>query len=64
MSSELENKNRQPIMILMSHGYQAHLNIRGHKDPETENRPNNRSTWVTFSVSPAAPDPAATMPIG
>ena len=51
------------FMIPMSDGYQGYLNVRGYKDLETENRPNSWSTWVTFSVSPAAPAPAATKPI-
>lgn len=40
-------------------GYSGYLNIRGYKDLEVENRANTWSTWVTFAVSPAAPEPAS-----
>jgi hypothetical protein len=48
------------FVIPMSDRYQGYLNIRGYKDLETEKRPNSWSTWITFSVSPAAAAPAAT----
>ncbi|MCA1411762.1 transporter [Bradyrhizobium sp. NBAIM20] len=40
-------------------GYSGYLNIRGYKDLEVENRANTWSTWVTFAVSPAPPEPAS-----
>jgi hypothetical protein len=36
---------------------QGYLNLRGYKDLETENRANSLSTWVTFAISPASPEP-------
>ncbi|MCP3397384.1 transporter [Bradyrhizobium sp. CCGB20] len=51
------------FMIPMSDGYQGYLNVRGYKDLEVENRPNSWSTWVTFSVSQAAPATAPSKPI-
>ncbi|MCP3374471.1 hypothetical protein NLM23_36130 [Bradyrhizobium cajani] len=50
-------------MIPMSDGYQGYLNVRGYKDLEVENRPKSWSTWVTFSVSQAAPAAAPSKPI-
>lgn len=47
----------------MSDGYQGYLNVRGYKDLEVENRPKSWSTWVTFSVSQAAPAAAPSKPI-
>ncbi len=38
-------------------GYQGYLNLRGYRDLETENRPSGYSTWATFSIAPAAPEP-------
>jgi hypothetical protein len=38
-------------------GYQGYLNFKGYRDLETENRPSGWSTWATFSISPAAPEP-------
>jgi hypothetical protein len=40
--------------------YQGYLNIKGYKDLEVENRPQGWSTWVTFALSPKAPEPPAT----
>jgi hypothetical protein len=37
--------------------YQGYLNVKGYKDLAVENRPEGWSTWVTFSISPKAPEP-------
>ncbi|MHB0771635.1 SphA family protein [Bradyrhizobium sp. 1.29L] len=47
------------FIIPISKEYQGYLNVKGYKDVEVENRANTWSTWVTFAVSPAAPEPAA-----
>ncbi|MBR0789605.1 transporter [Bradyrhizobium manausense] len=51
------------FIIPMNNGYQGYLNLRGYKDLEVENRPKSWTGWVTFSLSPAAPEPAVTKPI-
>jgi len=40
--------------------YQGYLNLKGYADLETENRPKGWSTWVTFAISPKAPEASAT----
>ena len=45
------------FIIPMSDGYQGYLNIKGYKDVEVENRARTWSTWVTFAVSAAPPQP-------
>jgi hypothetical protein len=47
------------FIIPLSDGYQGYLNLRGYKDLEVENRAKTWSTWVTFAISPAPPEPAA-----
>jgi hypothetical protein len=37
--------------------YQGYLNLKGLADIEVENRPQGWSTWVTFAISPKAPEP-------
>jgi hypothetical protein len=41
---------------------QGYLNVKGYADLETENRPKGWSTWVSFALSPKAPElpPTAT----
>jgi hypothetical protein len=51
------------FIIPLSKDYQGYLNLRGYKDLETENRANTWSTWVTFAISPAPPEPASAKPI-
>lgn len=46
------------FIIPLSEGYQGYLNLRGYKDLEVENRASTWSTWVTFAVSAAPPEPA------
>lgn len=46
------------FIIPMSDGYQGYLNIKGYKDVEVENRASTWSTWVTFAVSAAPPEPS------
>jgi hypothetical protein len=36
---------------------QGYLNFKGYKEFASENRPEGWNTWVTFSISPAAPTP-------
>jgi hypothetical protein len=43
----------------LSDGYQGYLNVRGYKDVEVENRAKTWSTWVTFAISPSAPEPTS-----
>ncbi|MGX9389461.1 SphA family protein [Nitrobacteraceae bacterium UC4446_H13] len=43
----------------LSEGYQGYLNIKGYKDLDVENRANTWSTWVTFAISPSAPEPSS-----
>jgi len=40
--------------------YQGYLNLKGYADLETENRPKGWSTWVTFAISPKAPEASPT----
>jgi hypothetical protein len=37
--------------------YQGYLNLKAYKDLEVENRPQSWSTWLTFAISPKAPEP-------
>lgn len=39
---------------------QGYLNVKGYADLETENRPKGWSTWVSFVLSPKAPEPPPT----
>jgi hypothetical protein len=44
--------------------YQGYVNVKGYKDVYTDNRPQGWSTWVTFSLSPKAPEaPSAATPM-
>ena len=43
--------------------YQGYLNIKGYADVAVENRPQGWSTWVTFAISPKAPESAPEKPI-
>ena len=43
--------------------YQGYLNLKGYKDLEVENRPQGWSAWVTFAISPKAPEPPMARPI-
>lgn len=36
---------------------QGYLNIKGYKEFAAENRPEGFNTWVTFAISPKAPEP-------
>lgn len=51
------------FIIPISKEYQGYLNVRGYKDLEVENRANTWSTWVTFAISPAPPEPTTAKPI-
>jgi hypothetical protein len=43
--------------------YQGYLNIKGYADVAVENRPQGWSTWVTFAISPKAPESASQKPL-
>ena len=47
------------FIIPISKEYQGYLNVKGYKDVEVENRASTWSTWVTFAISPAPPEPAS-----
>lgn len=51
------------FIIPISKEYQGYLNVRGYKDIEVENRSTTWSTWVTFAISPAPPEPAVKPPL-
>lgn len=51
------------FILPMSKDYQGYLNLKGYKDFAAENRPEGWTTWVTFQISPAAPEPAASKPM-
>jgi len=38
--------------------YQGYLNIKGYKDLAVENRAEGWSTWITFAITPKAPEPS------
>ncbi|MET3906896.1 hypothetical protein ABID59_001227 [Bradyrhizobium sp. S3.3.6] len=42
---------------------QGYLNLKGYWEFAAENRPSGWNTWVTFAISPAAPEPASAKPI-
>lgn len=39
---------------------QGYVNLKGYKDFAAENRPEGWDLWLTFALSPAAPEPGAT----
>ena len=41
---------------------QGYLNVKGYADLETDNRPKGWSTWVSFVLSPKAPEPPPATP--
>jgi len=42
---------------------QGYLNVKGYADLETENRAKGWSTWVSFVLSPKAPEPSPAKPM-
>ena len=42
---------------------QGYLNLKGYWEFAAQNRPEGWNTWVTFAISPAAPEPASAKPI-
>lgn len=42
---------------------QGYLNVKGYKEFASENRPEGYNIWLTFALSPKAPDPASAKPI-
>ena len=43
----------------LDHGYQGYLNLKGYWEFEAEHRAEGWNTWLTFSISPAAPKAAS-----
>jgi hypothetical protein len=41
---------------------QGYHNLKGYKEFEAENRPEGWNVWVTFSISPKAPESTAPTP--
>ena len=48
------------FLIPISADYQGYLNLRGYRDIEVENRAKTWTAFVTFAVSPKAPEASAT----
>jgi hypothetical protein len=44
-------------------GMQGYLNPKGYWEFAAQNRPEGWNTWVTFAISPAAPELASTKPV-
>jgi hypothetical protein len=42
---------------------QGYLNPKGYWEFAAQNRPEGWNTWVTFAISPAAPELASTKPV-
>jgi hypothetical protein len=42
---------------------QGYVNLKGYREFAAQNRPEGWNTWLTFAISPAAPEPAAAKPI-
>jgi hypothetical protein len=47
-----------PVQPLFRVGkeHQGYLNLKAYKDFTAENRPEGYTAWVTFAISPAAPE--------
>jgi hypothetical protein len=39
---------------------QGYINIKGFKEFAAQNRPEGWNTWLTFAISPVAPEQAST----
>jgi hypothetical protein len=44
-------------------GMQGYVNLKGYKDFAAENRPEGWSVWLTFAVSPSAPEATPSKPL-
>ena len=44
-------------------GMQGYLNLKGYWEFAAQNRPEGWNTWLTFAISPTAPEPASAKPI-
>jgi hypothetical protein len=42
---------------------QGYVNLKGYKEFAAQNRPEGWNAWLTFAISPAAPEPASAKPI-
>jgi hypothetical protein len=47
------------FILPISKDYQGYLNVKAYRDFAAENRPEGYTSWVTFAISPAAPEPTA-----
>ncbi len=43
----------------ISDGYQGYVNLKGYGEFAAAHRPEGWNVWLTFAISPAAPEPAA-----
>jgi hypothetical protein len=46
-------------LFKISDGYQGYVNLKGYKEFAADHRPEGWNVWLTFAISPAAPEPAA-----
>jgi hypothetical protein len=46
------------FMFPAGEGYQGYVNLKGYRDFAPENRPDGFTVWLTFALSPAAPEPS------
>jgi hypothetical protein len=42
---------------------QGYINLKGYWEFDAKNRPEGWNTWLTFAISPKAPEPASPPPI-
>ena len=42
---------------------QGYINLKGYWEFGAQNRPEGWNTWLTFAISPKAPEPATAKPI-
>jgi len=47
----------------ISKEYQGYINLKGYRDLEVENRAQGWTAWLTFAISPAAPEAGSAKPI-
>ncbi|MET4384707.1 hypothetical protein ABIB73_000442 [Bradyrhizobium sp. F1.4.3] len=51
------SRHRSAVRLFFSvGGMQGYLNIKGYGEFDAANRPSGWNTWLTFAISPAAPD--------
>lgn len=42
---------------------QGYVNVKAYKEFAAQNRPEGWNAWLTFAISPAAPEPGSAKPI-